>query len=272
MKTTTITFIGGGNMARNLIIGLIKSQYDSNYIWVTNRTPEKLVYFRDTVGIRTTGNNCEGAKFADVIVLAVEPAQIKMVCEEIKEVVKKRLPLLISVANGIRTELIKSWLDVDCPVVRAMPNTPASVQSGVTGLYAGLSVSVSEKDLAETIFHAVGLVVWLDTEELVNVVAALSGCGPAYVFLIMEALQEAGKKLGLPKEVARLLTLGTVQGAARMALESEEDVIQLRRFVTVPGGSTEQAIKVFESRGIRELINHAVEAAYQHAEKVAKAV
>lgn len=270
MKNPTITFIGGGNMARNIVIGLINSGYDPRRIWVTNRGAKKLVFFRDKLGVHTTQDNCEGAQQADIIVIAVEPCVVKIVCEEIKNIVAEKSPLIISIVNGVNDSHMRGWLGENTAIVRVMPNTPSSVGAGVSGLFADQNVTAEQKGLAEHIMRAVGIVIWLNNEDLINAVAALSGCGPAYLFLVMEVLQAAGEQLGLSEKNARLLTLQTVQGAARMALESEHDVTELRRFITVPGGSTEQAIKVFEAGGIRELFSDALKAAHNHTVKMAE--
>lgn len=269
MNNPTIAFIGGGNMARSIIIGLINSQYDPKRVWVTNRGAEKLAFFRDTLGVNTTQDNCAAATQADIIVIAVEPDQVKTVCADIKEIIVKKSPLIISVASGVNDSSMREWLGNDVAIVRAMPNTPSSVGAGATGLFANDNVTAAQKSLAEHIMRAVGMVVWLELEALINAVAAVSGSGPAYIFLVMEALQAAAEQLGLPAATARLLTLQTVQGAARMALESEQDVTELRHFVTVPGGSTEQALKVFAAGGLQKLFDDALQAAHNHTVKVA---
>ncbi|WP_423063221.1 pyrroline-5-carboxylate reductase family protein [Candidiatus Paracoxiella cheracis] len=204
--------------------------------------------------------------------IAVEPGAVKTVCEEIKDIVAEKSPLIISVASDVNDSHMREWLGNDAAIVRVMPNTPSSVGAGASGLYANVNVTPEQKSLSEHIMRAVGIVIWVDNESLINAVAALSGSGPAYVFLVMEALQAAGEALGLSEENARLLTLQTVQGAARMALESEHDVTELRRFITVPGGSTEQGIKVFEERGIRNIFEAALKAAHNHTVKVAESL
>ena len=270
MKHLTITFIGGGNMTRSLVVGLIASGYDPKKITVTNRGAEKLAFFRDQLGMPTTQNNREGASHADVLVLSVEPLQIKAVCEELKETIIDKRPLIISVINGATVGFMREIIGMEVPIVRAMPNTPASVGAGATGLYASASVSDEQKNTAEAIFRAAGMVLWLDGEDQINVVTAISGCGPAYVFLIMEAIQATGEAMGLSPEAARLLTLETVLGAARMAIETDQDVVQLRQFITAAGGSTERAINALEVGGIRSLMANAMNAARDRAEELAK--
>lgn len=270
MKHPTVAFIGGGNMTRSLVLGLVASDYDLHHIWVSSRTAEKLEFFQDKLGIQITQDNCEVVDHAEVLILAVKPHQVKTVCQEIKSNVAERKPLIISVANGITDAMIRKWLQEHIAVVRAMPNTPASVAASATALYANPHVAMEQRDAAEAIMRAVGLVVWVDDEEQIDAVTALSGAGPAYIFLVMEAMQQAGEKIGLSAETTRLLTLQTVQGAARMALESEQDVVRLRECVTSPGGSTEQAIKVLEDKHIREIFAAAIEAACQRSKELTK--
>lgn len=259
-------------MAHNIILGLIANGYDPTHLCVTNRSPDKLKFFREKYGIKITQNNCEGALDADVIILAVKPHQIKTVCEELKQIVLISNTFFISVAVGVSTELLQKWLNKKVPIVRAMPNTPASVRAGAAGLFATATVNENQRNLAESIMRAVGLVIWVSSENQIDEVAALSGSGPAYVFYIMEALQAAGESLGLSKETAELLTKQTVLGAARMALEVEQEVMQLRRFVTSPGGITEQAIAVLESGNLKELFKKALTAAVHRAEELSRSI
>ncbi len=270
MTNPTIAFIGGGNMTRSIVTGLLANGYDADRIWVGNRTPEKLNFFRDNGGVHVTQDNREAAQRADIVVFAVKPQQIETVCKELSDIILAKHPLIISVALGVNTILITRWLGGHLAVVRAMPNTPASVRAGATGLFANENVSEKQKNQAESILRAVGLVVWLKQEEHVDLVAALSGSGPAYIFLVMEVLQEAAENKGLPRESIRLLTAQTVLGAARMALEADEDVVQLRRLVTSPGGSTERAIDILEKGRIRQLFSDALQAAIDRAKELAE--
>ncbi|MBT8506688.1 pyrroline-5-carboxylate reductase [Coxiella-like endosymbiont of Rhipicephalus sanguineus] len=268
MSIANITFIGGGNMACNIVVGLLANGYDSNCICVTNPTSDKLTFFREKCKVRTTQNNREGATNADAIILAVKPNQVKGVCEELKDIVNTLHPLIISVAVGVRVKLLQQWLQSEPAIVRAMPNTPASVGAGATALFANEKATKEQRNLVESILRAVGLVVWLSLEDQIDEVAALSGSGPAYIFFVMEALQEAGEGLGLPKETVQLLTAQTVWGAARMSLEAEKDLVELRRFVTSPGGTTEQAIKVLKSGNLPELFTNVLKAAVQRAKEL----
>jgi pyrroline-5-carboxylate reductase len=210
------------------------------------------------------------AETSDLVVLAVKPQVMPEVARELADIVRSKQPLVISIAAGIRSADLHRWLGGQCALVRCMPNTPALIQSGATALFAGPAVTDSQRDLAETILRAVGLVLWIDDENLMDAVTALSGSGPAYLMLVIEALQDAGRTLGLPAETARLLALQTAFGAAKMALESNEDVATLRQRVTSPGGTTEKALAVLEDGGLRTLFNDALYAARDRSRELAE--
>ena len=176
---------------------------------------------------------------------------------------------MISIAAGIREATLRDWLGAGAAIVRTMPNTPAMVQSGATALYANPAVTDEQRSIAESILRAVGIAIWVDDESLMDAVTALSGSGPAYFFLFMEALQTAGCELGLPPETARLLTLQTAFGAAKMALESTEDAATLRQRVTSPGGTTERAIAVLQDGGFEALVGKALQAAATRSRELA---
>ncbi len=190
---------------------------------------------------------------AQVVVFAVKPQVLQRVATEVASVVQQEKPLVISIAAGIREESLDSWLGGKIALVRAMPNTPALIQTGATVLHANLAASEEQRNQAETILRAVGLVRWVNDEQLMDAVTALSGSGPAYFFLVMEAMESAGVAMGLDQECAHLLTLQTALGAARMAIESRDSPAQLREKVTSPGGTTECALKTFEEGKLREL-------------------
>ena len=269
MNEHTIAFIGGGNMARSLIGGLIADGTDPATLRVTDIDAARLDELAATFGVVTAADNAAAAADADVVVLAVKPQTLRGVAEGLRETLQARRPLVISIAAGIREADISRWLGGGLPVVRTMPNTPALVRSGATGLYANDVVSEAQRGLAESILRAVGIALWLDDEGQLDAVTALSGSGPAYFFLVMEAIQEAGAALGLPPETARLLTLETALGAARMALESEEEAATLRRRVTSPGGTTEAALGVLEHGGLRTLFADALTAARDRSRELA---
>lgn len=269
MNQVTIAFIGAGNLTRALVSGLVSHQYDPKKIWASDPSSEKLAGLRQQFGIHTTTDNLNAVQQSDVVVLAVKPVHIQALCEEIKPAILQRQPLVISVALGATLALFARWLGADAAVVRAMPNTPAMVQAGMTGLYAGAMVSAEQKNFAEEIFRAVGTTLWVASEDEIDAVSVISGCGPGYVFLLMEAVERAAAQQGLNVATARLLTAETFLGAARLAMESDLPLADLRREVTSPGGATEKAVELLESRGIRQIIAAAVAAARQRCSEVA---
>lgn len=271
-KQPVIAFIGAGNMASSLIGGLIAHGWDPHCIWATHPKNETLIRLKQDFGIHVTHNNDEGASQADIVFFSVKPGVLKTIATELAFTIKKKNPLIVSIATGKRTKDIKQWLGNHdhLAIVRCMPNTPALISCGATALYANEFVNQKQKALVESILKAVGLTVWLEDENLLDVVTALSGSGPAYFFLIIEALNDAAEKLGLPRELAQLLTNQTALGAARMALESDKDVKELRKQVTSPGGTTERAIAELEFGRIRELLFSALKAAYTRAVDLSK--
>jgi pyrroline-5-carboxylate reductase len=261
MKNTTLAFIGCGNMARSLIGGLVADGWDPARIHVADADPDQLERISRTFPVLTYTQNNAAAVHADVVVLAIKPQITALVARELAETIARQQPLVISIAAGIRESALRSWLGEHTAIVRSMPNTPAMVQSGAAALYANPAVTETQRSIAESILRAVGLALWIEDEALMDAVTALSGSGPAYFFLFMEALQAAGCELGLPPQTARLLTLQTAFGAAKMALESSEDAATLRRRVTSPGGTTESAVAVLEENGFADLVTKALQAA-----------
>jgi pyrroline-5-carboxylate reductase len=269
MKTSKLSFIGAGNMARSLVGGLIADGVDPALIRLSDPQADKIQDLAHRLGVQILSDNRTVVADAEVVVLAVKPQVMRSVALEIAPAIEHGHPLVISIAAGIRATDLRRWLGADTAIVRTMPNTPALVQSGATGLFANERVSPAQRDLAESILRAVGLTLWVTDETQLDAVTALSGSGPAYFFLIMEALQQAGTELGLPAETARLLALQTAFGASRMALESDEDAATLRQRVTSPGGTTEQALKVLEEGGLRALLKQALTAAAQRSRELA---
>jgi len=260
MTQPTIAFIGAGNMAGSLINGLISDGYDAALISAADPNEAQLATLARRTGIRTTTDNATAAQ-ADVVVLAVKPQVLEGAARELAPAIRQRRPLVISIAAGIREDALQAWLGGGVPLVRTMPNTPAMIGAGATVLHAGPGVTADQRDTAESVLRAVGLTRWVEDEDQLDAVTALSGSGPAYFFLVLEAMEAAGVRLGLPAETARLLTLQTALGAARMAIESDEDPATLRRRVTSPGGTTERALAVLEQGGLRELFGSALTAA-----------
>ncbi|HHT00025.1 MAG TPA: pyrroline-5-carboxylate reductase [Thiomicrospira sp.] len=265
----SICFIGAGNMAQSLIGGLIASGYDKQKITATDPTQEQRDSVTQNFGIQCFANNAEAIAHADIVVLAVKPQVLESVCQTIDDTVQENKPLIISVAAGIRSDDINRWLGGQTAIVRTMPNTPALIQTGATGLFANSFTSAEQKSQAEHILRAAGITVWVDEESKLDAVTALSGSGPAYYFLFMEAMEQTAQKLGLDEKTAHLLTLQTALGAAKMALESNQDCATLRKNVTSPNGTTERAIQTFENSGIREMVEKAMQSAQTRAKELA---
>ncbi len=270
MSDQKIGFIGAGNMARSIIGGLVTDGCDVATIWVSDRDSAQLETLRQRIAVNVTTSNIALVEQVDVVVLAVKPQMLQVVAEEIGGAVQTRQPLLISIAAGIREAALNRWLGGGVAIVRCMPNTPALIRTGATALYANTRVSSAQCSLAESLMRAVGLALWLEDEGQMDAVTALSGSGPAYYFLVMEAMEAAAQKLGLPAEVARLLTLETAFGATKMALESSESCATLRSRVTSPGGTTERALHCFEEGQLRELFYTAMSAAAERSGELAQ--
>jgi len=272
MSKETIAFIGGGNMAASLIAALVANGHDLQRLIVSDPDRPKLDALATGFGVRTTGDNAEAAGNADLVVLSVKPQLARQVCRELAPALGQRRPLFVSVMGGIREQSIREWLSggTSLPLVRAMTNTPVMIQSGATVLHATPETSPSQRNQAETVLRAGGLTRWVDRETQLDAVTALSGSGPAYFFLLMETLEQVGVALGLESENARLLTIQTALGAARMAMESDDSPRELRKRVTSPGGTTERAMDILESGGIRTLVTQAVSAACERSEELSR--
>ncbi|OUR82097.1 pyrroline-5-carboxylate reductase [Cycloclasticus sp. 46_120_T64] len=261
MNKQQIGFIGGGNMAGSLIGGLVSNGYPADKITVADLDADKLAYLSETFGVNTTLDSLVLAEKVDVLVLAVKPQHMQTVAEVISSAVQQKQPVLVSIAAGIRVDALERWLGSGLALVRCMPNTPALVKTGATGLYANAQVTESQKDQVESLLRAVGVTVWVATEQELDAVTALSGSGPAYFFLMMEALEAAAVDAGLDQKTAQLLTQETALGAAKMALASSESAAVLRQRVTSPGGTTERALAVMGERGLKDIYHAAVLAA-----------
>jgi len=256
-------------MASSLISGLIADGWNPARIRVADTDSAQLERISGNFPVATFARNEAAADGADVVVLAVKPQITGVVARGLADSIAEQQPLVISIAAGIRESALRGWLGEKTAIVRSMPNTPAMVQSGAAALYANPVVSESQRSIAESILRSVGLVIWIEDEALMDTVTALSGSGPAYFFLFMEALQNAGCELGLPQETARLLTLQTAFGAAKMALESSEDAATLRKQVTSPGGTTEHALAVLQENGLADLVSRALRAAATRSRELA---
>ncbi|MGB5622636.1 MAG: pyrroline-5-carboxylate reductase [Gammaproteobacteria bacterium] len=267
MRNKRICFIGGGNMAGSLIGGLLMDGYPADLISVAEPDPSQRDRLRSRFGVTLTSDNAEAAADADLVVLAVKPQRVAQAAAAIGPL--SPAPLLLTVAAGIRINDLRGWLRSDGAIIRAMPNTPALLGAGVTAVYAGEDVSAAERELAEAVLRAVGAVVWVDDEALMDAVTALSGSGPAYFFLLMEIMAATGIEMGLKPDTARLLTQETALGAARMSLEADVDVAELRRRVTSPGGTTEAAMQSLHDSDFAAVVRKAIHAAQQRSRQLA---
>ncbi len=267
-----IAFIGGGNMARSLIGGLIATGHEPASIHVAEPVAELRDALLADFGVSVFDTGTEAVAGASAWVFAVKPQVMRMVCESLATQAQAQRPLVISIAAGITGSQLERWLGGALPVVRTMPNTPALLGAGVTGLHASEQVDADGRTFAETLLAAAGKTVWIDSEDLMDAVTAVSGSGPAYVFLLAEAMIEAGISEGLPAEAARTLALETVLGAARMLTEDgAPDAAELRRRVTSPNGTTHAAIESFEAGGLRALVADAIHAARERGRELSAA-
>lgn len=264
-----ITFIGAGNMASSLAGGIIAKGMDPINVTMSDINESQLQAARSTLQVNTTRDNQNACQKADVVVLAVKPQVMDQVVSPLKELLQQRKPMIISIAAGITLAKLESLLGDDMPIVRCMPNTPALVEAGATGLFANTNVDDNQREQARTIMNSVGLALWVENEDQIDAVTAVSGSGPAYFFLVMEAMIEAGKKLGLSEQVAKQLTLQTALGSAQMAITSDVDATELRRRVTSPGGTTERAINIMEDQQLRKTFMDALQGAYDRSKELA---
>ena len=256
-----IAFIGGGNMARSLIGGVVKAGGDVASIRVAEPVDALRDALRADFNVQVFDDAAPAATGAEVWVLAVKPQVLREVCEALAGPAQAQRPLVVSIAAGITSAQIARWLGGDIAVVRAMPNTPALLGAGVTGLYANTAVDAGGRDIARTLLASAGETVWIDDEALMDAVTAVSGSGPAYVFLLAEAMVDAGIAEGLAPDAARTLALQTILGAARMLTTDDTPAAELRRRVTSPNGTTQAAIESFERDGFRDIVARAVQAA-----------
>lgn len=265
----TLAFIGAGNMARAIIGGLISNGFPATSIRASSPNIDRLADLKSQ-GLFVTADNTEAMLSADIVVLAVKPQMLKAVLQPLADSAGQNKPLFISVAAGITSHSINKWLGGNQAIVRCMPNTPALVKMGANGLYANTNVNQTQRAQAETVLSATGLTLWVEQEEQLHAVTAVSGSGPAYYFLFMEAMIAAAEKQGLSKEVATQLTLQTALGAAEMALQSTVSPAELRRRVTSPKGTTEQAILSFQANHLESLVEEAMQACATRSVNMAK--
>ena len=263
-----ISFIGGGNMATALISGISANSPKPDWIHVSEPNAEARLRLESAFPVRCFEQASEAIEGAQTIILAVKPQIMPFVLRELEGLVQPS-QLVISIAAGITISTIQDALGMDIPVIRTMPNTPALIGKGISGLFAGPACSKENLQTAESVVSAAGASVWVETEDLINVVTAVSGSGPAYYFLLTEALREAGEKLGLNSDAAAKLALYTAYGSGEMAMQSEFDVTELRKRVTSPGGTTQAALDAFAADDFRQVVFRAVSAAVKRGEDLA---
>lgn len=271
MLNETLAFIGGGNMARSLIGGLLAKGLPAQQVIVADPFDTQRTQVAQTFRVRVTADNEEAAGLAQVIVLAVKPQELSKVARALAPTLQTVgvKPLIISVAAGIRASDLQAWLG-GVPVVRTMPNRPALNGCGITGMYAPAAVPAAQRALAARILSAVGKTIWVEHETQMDAVTAVSGSGPAYFFLLMELLEAAGTELGLPPEVSRTLAVETAYGAGFMAHQLSDAPALLRQQVTSKGGTTEAALQAFANARLDETVTRAVRAAAQRSTEMAE--
>ena len=264
---TVIGFIGAGNMAYALIKGLLNNGFDANQINISDPNEELLLNRESELKVTTYSNNTSLLSNSDIIFFAVKPQVLSSVCLELKGVVKSK-HLFVSIVAGIRSSDINRWLGGNFALIRTMPNTPALFQTGVTGLFANELVNNEQKSLVSSILSSVGECFWVNEEKLIDAITAISGSGPAYFFLLMESMKQAGMALGLDEETANSLSIQTAYGASLMANKTGKDSRTLRTEVTSPNGTTQSAIESFQDQNFEGIVANATRAAYDRAREL----
>jgi pyrroline-5-carboxylate reductase len=263
-----IGFIGGGNMATALIGSLFASRHNIDRVQVADPGAAARESLQKRWPVTCYECAADAIKGMDAIVLAVKPQVLPLVLNEIKDLVTDE-QLIISIVAGIPTSHIAAYLKSKPPIVRTMPNTPALIGLGITGMYARVNCTLAQRELTQNLMESAGEVVWLDKESLLDIVTAVSGSGPAYFYYLVECLRNAGTRLGLPAEVAAKLALHTAYGASALAVQSDLDVAELRQRVTTPGGTTEAAMEQLNAGQFDQLIDSAIAAATRRGQELA---
>ena len=262
-----IAFIGAGNMASSIIAGLYADAYPVEHIYASAPSETDLARVSEQFNISTSTDNKTTAAKGDIVVLAVKPQIMQEVCEDIREVLSSDT-LLISVAAGISCASLSQWLGQGLAIVRCMSNTATQVLQGASGLFANKHVSKQQKEEAQSVLAAVGTTCWLAEEKLIDVVTAVAGSGPAYFFLFIEAMIDAAVVQGMDRSMAEVFAIQTAFGAAKLAKESDIDLVELRQRVTSPKGTTERAIHSFENNKLREIVAEAMDACRDRAQEL----
>lgn len=267
---TNIAFIGAGNMNSAIISGLIKTGYDANKVMVSNPSPEKRQALAKQLNIQETADNLVAAEFADYIVLGVKPHLIADVCQQISEEMDVSNKCFISVAAGCSIQTMEKALNKPCSVIRTMPNTPSQLGLGVGGIYPSSNTNEAQKALADKLMSAVGMTKWLDSEEEIDNIIAVSGSGPAYFFLFMEAMEKQALALGFTAKESRELVQQTALGASQMVANNDLSISELRENVTSKGGTTQAALTTFIDGGLEQLVAKAMNSAVSRAKEMAQ--
>lgn len=255
-------------MAESLIGGLLASGHRAALIHVSDPDKDRRNRLLAEYGVNCVEDNNEIIEQADLLLFAVKPQLLRQIAEPLRQSVQSRRPLVMSIAAGVRSADLERWLGGGLAIVRVMPNTPALVRAGASGLYASHLVSDEQKNQAESIMRSVGLTVWLENETQMDIVTALSGSGPAYIFRVIEAMENAATQAGLIRETSRLLAIETVLGAAKLAMESKDSPAELRHKVTSPGGTTERGLNQLEQGKIEQIFQNAINAAIDRSREM----
>lgn len=266
MSAFTIAFVGAGQMAASLIGGLCAKGFPPTHISASDPSAERRTALVDTYNISAYTTNAEAIQAADVVVLAVKPQVMRAVCTELKGTLKPK-QLCLSIAAGVSCQDLSRWLE-NPTIIRCMPNTPALIGLGMSALFAAPKVGVLQKEHAQKILEAVGQVLWLDAETELDAVTAVSGSGPAYFFLLIEAMTAAGVALGLSQQTAAYLSIQTALGAGSMAAQSTLSAEQLRKQVTSPNGTTQAAIAALQAGGFETLVKKALTTAAERSKQL----
>ncbi|MBE8189440.1 MAG: pyrroline-5-carboxylate reductase [Candidatus Thioglobus sp.] len=262
-----IGFIGAGNMAYALASGLISNGYGKDFIKISDVNKALLSQINTQLGVEIFDNNIALASASEILILAVKPQNLAQVCQELSSNLEQK-PLIISIAAGVKSIDIDRWLGGNQALVRVMPNTPALVGQGISGAFANNLVNAQQKSAATTILNAIGECVWVENENLINAVTAVSGSGPAYFFLMLEAMTKAGVDLGLEQAAAEKLSIQTALGSAVMASKSSDSPKVLREKVSSPGGTTQAAINSFQQQNFEQIVSAAMLAAFDRAKEI----
>ena len=269
MNNTHLAIIGGGNMGRALIGGLLRRGTRPEQISVGESVAEARAALARDLGVTATADNSAAVETAALVVLAVKPQDAASVLAALGPLLQRNHPIVLSIAAGIRTAALEAWCGAGVPIVRAMPNRPALVGAGVTGLFAPAHVAAAPRSAAERVMQAVGEAVWVSSEEDLDIVTALSGSGPAYFFLLAELMTQAAVELGLQPQAARRFAVATLHGAGLLAHASDGDLGRLRAEVTSKGGTTEAALRTLDAADLRGIVARAIGAATRRSRELA---